>query len=165
MTVLGDDHGNDLTDAADDAVDADERPVGGARVRAAPVLDRPNALGLAMAGGGPVRAGEHRQHPWHRGRLRGIDARHRSMRMGIADEGGMGNRLVEGHILDEAAAPPEEALVLPAQDRLTDVHGPPPCARAALAGGRPALAPCSLSNTLSGSVALAPLSKSTEAAE
>ena len=95
MAILGDDHGNDLTDAADHAVDADERPVGGTRVRAAPVLDRPDALGLAMAGGGPVRARKHRQHPRHGGRPRRIDARHRGMGMGAADEGGMGDGLVE----------------------------------------------------------------------
>ena len=101
MTVLGDDHGDDLADAADHAVDADERPVGGTRVRAAPVLHRPDALGLAMAGGGPVRARKHRQHPWHRGRLRRIDAHHRGVGMGAPDEGGVGDGLVERDILDE----------------------------------------------------------------
>ena len=89
-----------------------------------------------MAGGGPVRARQHRQHTRHRRSLRGIDARYRGMGMGSANEGGMGNGLVEGDVLDKPAAPPEEALVLPAQDRLTDVHGPLP-ARAALPGGRP----------------------------
>ena len=148
MTVLGDDHGNDLTDAADHAVDADERPVGGARVRTAPVLDRPDALGLAMAGLGPVLAGEHREHPRHGCGPRRIDVRHCSMGVGAADEGGVGDRLVEGHILDEAAAPPEEALVLPAQNRLTDVHGPLPT-RAALPGGHRALAYLCVGNLIS----------------
>ena len=101
MAVLGDDHGNDLTDAADHAVDADERPVGGTRVRAAPVLDRPDALGLTMAGGGPVRARKHRQHPRHGGRPRRFDARHCGVGMGAADKGRMGDGLVERDILDE----------------------------------------------------------------
>ena len=95
MTVLGDDHGNDLTDAADHAVDADERPVGGTRVRAAPVLDRPDTLGLTVAGGGPVRARKHRQHPRHGGRPRRFDARHCGVGMGAADKGRMGDGPVE----------------------------------------------------------------------
>ena len=70
-----------------------------------------------------VFACEHRQHPGHRRSLRGIDARHRRMRMGAADESGVRNGLVEPHILDEVAAPREKALILPvAEYRLTDVH-------------------------------------------
>ena len=137
VAVLGDDHGDDLADAADRPVDADEGPVDGARIRAAPVLDRPDALRLAVAGGGPVRPGEHRQHPRHRLGPGRLDARHRRMGMGAADEGGMGDGLVEGHILDVMPAPPEEPLILPPPDRLTDIHGPLPAlpARAALLGG------------------------------
>ena len=126
VAVLGDDHGDDLADAAYHAINTDEGSVDGARVRAAPVLDRPTALGLAVAGGGPVRAGEHRQHPRHRLGLSDVDARHRGMGVGAADEGGMGDGPVEGHILDVTPAAPEKALILPAQDRLTDIHGPLP---------------------------------------
>ena len=108
VTVLGDDHGDDLADAADHAVDADERAVGGAGVRPAPVLDRPDPLGLAVAGPGPVLAGEHGQHPRHRCGLRRIDARHCGVGVGAADEGGVGDGLVEPHILDEPPPPPGE---------------------------------------------------------
>ena len=126
VAVVGDDHGDDLADAAHHAVHADERAVGRARVGPAPVLDRPDPLGLAVAGGGPVLAGEDGEHPRHRHRLSRIHAGHCRVGMGAADEGGVGDRLVEPHVLDEPPPPPEEAFVLPAQNRLTDIHAPLP---------------------------------------
>ena len=121
---LGDHHGDDIADIADDAR-RDRRMGAGVHRRAVLGMDHPAADQAADLVGGEIGAGQDRDHAGGAGRLGGADRVDAGMSVGRADEDRVGG-VPDAHVVGIPALAGQKALVLLAENPGADAvvsHG------------------------------------------